>query len=519
MIRKRKIITGCSLIILIIVVIFFFLSSVNKTPDDISKSSTVPGKTLVAPEQARSDPQEETTPDVLGDIWPPLSKPMIGDLDKMLKKQQIRILTAFSLGSYYIDQGEQRGSVYEVSRILEKFVKKKLGKNARKVNVIIIPVRRDQLIPYLVDGYGDVVIANMTVTPKRQKLVDFSKPVTKKVRELLATGPASPNIKTIDDLAGKEIVVREDSSFFETLEKLNQKFIKQGKAEIKITAVDPRLEREDILEMVNSGLLPMTVHDDHILNLWSQIYTDLTIHDEMPLKEKGNMAFALRKNNPAFKTLVDEFVDENKLGTLTGNVIFNRYMKNTKWAHSALEKEPFRKLDELVFLFKKYGEQYDFDWLLLSSFAFQESRFDQNTKSHAGAVGIMQILPSTAADKLVGIPDISSPENNIHAGTKYLSVLRDRYFSDENLEDFERYLFTMAGYNAGPNRIKRLRKETEKRGLNPDKWFGNVEHVVASKIGREPVVYVGNIFKYYVAYKRTLNELETRNQARRQIGN
>jgi len=439
---------------------------------------------------------------------------MIGDLDAMLKKQQLRVLTTFSIGSYYIDHGRQRGAVYEFSELLEKFVRKTLGQKAARLNVVIIPVRRDQLLPYLVDGYGDVVIANMTITPERREIVDFSKPMLNKVQELLATGPASPDIQSLDGLAGKEISIREDSSFFETLQDLNQKFRREGKPEIKIIPVDPRLEREDILEMVNTGLLPMTVQDDHILKFWSQIYNNLTIHKEIPLKEKSEIAFVFRKNSPDLKAVLDEFSDKHRAGTLIGNIIINRHVKSSGWAESALQREPFRKLDELVFLFKKYGEQYDFDWVLLASFAFQESRFDQNAKSRAGAVGIMQILPTTAADKLIRIPDISTPENNIHAGTKYLSVLRDRYFHGAELEDFERYLFTMAGYNAGPNRINRLRKETEKRGLDPNKWFGNVEDIVASKVGREPVVYVANIFKYYVAYKRSLNELEARNQAK-----
>ena len=258
----------------------------------------------------------------------------------------------------------------------------------------------------------------------------------------------------------------------------------------------------------------MTVHDSHILNLWKQIYKDIVVHDKIPLKEKSKIAMALRKDSPQLKAILDEFSHENRLGTLTTNIIYNRYFKDTKWVKSALKREPFRKLEELVFLFKKYGEKYNFDWILLASFAYQESGFDQNAKSRVGAVGIMQVLPSTAADKSVGIPDISTPENNIHAGTKYLSVLRDTYFNDEQLDDYERTLFTMAGYNAGPNRIRRLRKEAVGHGLDPNKWFNNVEYIVASKVGHEPVEYVGNIFKYYVAYKRSLNELEMRQQAK-----
>jgi membrane-bound lytic murein transglycosylase MltF len=178
-----------------------------------------------------------------------------------------------------------------------------------------------------------------------------------------------------------------------------------------------------------------------------------------------------------------------------------------------LEREPFRRFEQLAGLFRTYGEQYDFDWLMLASFAFQESGFDQSARSHVGAVGVMQIMPSTAADKAVGIADIDVLENNVHAGTKYLARLRDHYFSDESMLETERMLFTMAGYNAGPNRINRLRRVAAARGLDPDIWFNNVELVVAAKVGGEPVDYVGNIYRYYIAYKRALATYDTGEEA------
>ncbi len=495
---------------LIIVMVFSFRSNQEVAVKKIGAPDLLITSKTIQPDSISVSP--ELSVDILNDIWPPLSQPWTGDLDGMLDRDRIRILTPFSLGSYYIDHGQQRGVTYEISRILEKFIKKIFGKKAKELKVIIIPVRRDQLIPYVIKGYGDIVMGNLTITDGRKELIDFATPVADNIRELLVTGPASPQINSLDDLSGQEVAVSLQSSFYETLMKLNRKFRDEKKPEIKIIPVDPRLEREDILEMVHAGLLPMTIHDSHVLKLWREIYKDIVVHDDMPLKENSQIAMALRKDSPQLKKLLDEFSHKHRLGTLTSNVIYNRYFKETKWVNSALEREPFRKLEELVFLFKKYGEKYNFDWVLLASFANQESRFDHNAKSRAGAVGIMQILPSTAADKSVGIHDISTPENNIHAGTKYLSVLRDTYFNDEKLDDFERTLFTMAGYNAGPSRIRRLRKEAEDRGLDPDKWFKNVEYVVASRIGREPVEYVGNIFQYYVAYKRSLKELEARRQ-------
>ena len=152
-------------------------------------------------------------------------------------------------------------------------------------------------------------------------------------------------------------------------------------------------------------------------------------------------------------------------------------------------------------LFQQYGEKFGFDWLMLISLAYQESGLDQSVKSQSGAVGVMQMLPTTAKDPNVAIDDIHEIENNVHAGAKYLRFIRDRYFNDADITELNQTLLAFASYNAGPNRIASLRKETAERGLDPNVWFGNVEHIVARKIGRETVQYVGNIYKYYIAYK------------------
>ena len=446
----------------------------------------------------------------LESVWPTLVDAQFGDLDAMLERGEIRVLTVFTLGTYYIDRGRQRGTVYEASRMLEKFIRKELGAPAARLKVTIIPVRRDQLLPHLVAGHGDIAFANLTVTSERQQIVDFARPFTSKVRELLVTGPAAPEINSIENLAGQEIIVPAASSYFESLSALNKQFVADGLEEIRVTPSDPRLEIEDILEMMNAGLLPMTVADDHRLMLWSQVFENLAVHDDISFRENGQNALALRKDSPQLKAMLDQFAKENRVGTLHANMLINQFMKSARWARPALEREPFRRFEQLAGLFRTYGARYDFDWLMLASFAFQESGFDQDARSPIGAIGVMQVMPETAADRAVGVPDIEVLENNIHAGTKYLYVLRGHYFSDDSIDPTERMLFTMAGYNAGPNRINRLRRVAEARGLDPDVWFNNVELVVAAQVGREPVGYVGNIYRYYIAYSRALSALESR---------
>ncbi len=463
-----------------------------------------------APQPVTTDEMDALPEAPLEDVWPALSQPRLGDLDAMVERGEIRVLTSFTLGSYFIDRGRQRGTVYEMSKILETYAHKNLGKKAKRLKITIIPVRRDQLIPFLIAGHGDVAFANLTITPERSKVVDFSTPFTKKARELLVTGPSASNIVEITDLAGKEVVIPRASSYHESITKLNEKFIEDGLEPIRITSSDPRLEAEDILEMMNAGLLPITVVDEYRSNVWARVFTNLVVHEDIVLRNNGSIALAMRQESPQLKKLLDGFVRENRVGTLITNILLKRYGKNVGWVRPALERKPFRRFEQLAGLFRTYGERYKFDWLMLASFAFQESGFDHDARSPVGAIGVMQVMPATAADRAVGIPDIEDLENNVHAGTKYLFVLREHYFSDDEIDPTERMLFTMAGYNAGPNRINRLRRVAAARGLDPNVWFNNVELVVAAQVGREPVNYVGNIYRYYIAYSRALTHLENR---------
>ncbi len=130
---------------------------------------------------------------------------------------------------------------------------------------------------------------------------------------------------------------------------------------------------------------------------------------------------------------------------------------------------------------------------------YQESQLNQDAKSQVGAIGVMQVMPATGKDLAVG--DITLVEPNIHAGVKYFRFMMDEFYKDEPMTDLNKGLMTLASYNAGPGRMRQLRRETAKRGLNPNVWFGNVERIVSERIGRETVQYVSNIYKYYVAYR------------------
>ncbi|MBT8120775.1 MAG: transporter substrate-binding domain-containing protein [Gammaproteobacteria bacterium] len=435
-----------------------------------------------------------------------LDKTWKGDLDGMVERRKIRVLVVDNPILFFFDEAKIRGVSYDAFLEFEKFINKKLKTGTRKIKVVFLPVPRDKLLPWLIEGRGDIASANLSITGERLKSVDFSRPPYRNVSEILVSGPSALPVKNLEDLSGKEVYVRTSSSYHDHLVRLNQSFEKKGISPVKIIKASEYLEDADLLEMVNAGLIPMTFVDDHKAKLWAQIFDKIELHPEVAINTGGNIGWAFRKNSPKLKKIVDEFVRKNQKGTLLGNILFKRYMVNNKWARNALSPAEQEKFQALSGLFEKYSEQYDFDYLMMAALAYQESQLDHSSRSHAGAVGIMQLLPSTAADKNVGIPEIEDLENNIHAGIKYLRFLQDRYFSDPAIDPLNQTLFAFAAYNAGPAKVRRMRNETKKMGLDPNIWFGNVEVVAAKRIGRETVQYVSNIYKYYIAYRLIRNK-------------
>ena len=416
-----------------------------------------------------------------------------GDFSGMLSRRKIRVLVPYNKNFFFLHGSEGKGLTYEAMQMFEKYLLKQTGV---RVATVIIPVRRDHLLQALDAGLGDVAAAYLTVTPERQHRVDFTTPVYSGAREWVVTGPSSPEINCLEDLSGKEIYVRRSSSFYEHLQELNLSLAKAGIDGVQIETVDEFLEDEDLLELVNSGYLPATVVEDNIGRFWAKIFKNIRLRNDLVIDEDGEIAWAIRKDSPGFQAVLDEFIKKNRKGTLMGNILFNRYLKSTHFI-SALSESEFKKFAATVEYFKKYAVQYGLDWRMMIAQGYQESRLDQSARSHVGAVGIMQVRPSTAAD--IRVQNIHLTENNIHAGVKYSRFIQDYFFENDVVDELNKQLFVLASYNAGPNRIANMRRLTAQRGLNPNVWFNNVERVVAGTIGLEPVKYVSNIYKYYLS--------------------
>ncbi len=444
-------------------------------------------------------------------------KPWTGDLDGMIKRHTIRVLTVYSKTLYTVDKGVQRGAAFDAGRLFVEDLNKKLAKEKKllrkhvKVRALFIPVGRGELLPALAAGKGDIAMAGLGVTEEREKLVDFSTPVVPKVSVLVVSGPASPAISSVDDLAGKEVFVRRSSVHYETLVALNRRFATEKKPAVIIKEAPEELEDEDLLEMVNAGLIPFTATADFLANFWKQVFPNIRVHEGAALLTGGNMAWAIREGSPQLKAAVDDFVARHAKGTAIGNQVLARYFKSAKYVKDAGSEAERKKFLALVQFFQKYADKYDVDWLLMAAQGYQESQLNQAAKSKVGAIGVMQVMPATG--KELGVGDISEAEANIHAGVKYMRWMMDQYYEKEPMTKLDKALFAFASYNAGAGRISQLRKEAAKRGLDPNVWFHNVEYVAAEKVGAETVTYVSNIYKYYIAYKLIMEARAEREKA------
>jgi membrane-bound lytic murein transglycosylase MltF len=431
-----------------------------------------------------------------------------GDLDEMVKRGTIRALVLYSrTGFYYVD-GRPEGIYYESLGAFEQFVNEKLRATRQHVQVTFIPVRPDQIETALTQGVGDLIAFGLVMTPERQQQVAFSIPIQTDVQQIVVTGKKFGPVSSLEDLSGKKIFVNPLATYSQSLEKVNDSLRKQGKPPILIQSADKSLMDEDLLEMVNAGLIPATVTTNERADLWSQVLPNITPYSKLAIGTEGQLAWAMRKNNPQLKRLLDEFIKTRAEGTSFGNTLVRRYLQNSQFVKNATSESELKKFNATVAYFKKYASQYGFDYLMIVAQGYQESLLEQSAR-HGEAVGIMQVKPSTAAAPPISIPDVMTTENNIHAGVKVLRDITDKYFNDPKIDPVNRLLFTFAAYNAGPNRIAELRKKAPAQGLDPNKWFGNVELLVAQSVGPVTVQYVSNIYKYYVAYKLVVEQGES----------
>ena len=422
------------------------------------------------------------------------------DLPGIRNHGVIRVLTRNNPATYFLWRGELLGFEYE---LISKFAKDQ----GLRVEVVV-PPGRDDLIPWLKEGRGDVVAASLTITEERKKQgVPFSRPYHFVSEILVAradedeedlTGPA--------DLAGRTVAVRRSSSYWTTLARL-----KESGIALKMEAAPEELETEEIIARVASEDYDLTVADSHILDI------ELTWRDDIraafPLGDPVAHGWAVREGDTQLLAAINVFLKKEYRG-LFYNITYKKYFKNARKIRRHVEFRASRtgELSPYDDLVRSYADRYGFDWRLIVAQMYQESRFDPGARSWAGAVGLLQVLPRTA--KGIGFENISKPEDGIHAGVKYLDWVRNRFGTELPVQD--RTWFTLAAYNAGYGHVLDARRLARKLGLNPDRWFNHVEKAMLLLArrqyarqarhgycrGSEPVKYVREIRSRYEAYRQ-----------------
>jgi membrane-bound lytic murein transglycosylase MltF len=469
-----------------------------------------------APATATAD--EEPLPPASGEeLLLQVNEPWTGDLPGLRERGFIRILTTYNRTNFFIENGQGRGLEFEATQRFgawfadRRTANDKRGGPAMVLRVVYVPVPREELIPALLAGRGDVIAAGLTVTEARAQQVLFTEPYIRRVDEVVVRHKDAPALETIDDLAGKRLLLTRGTSYVTHARALSDRLVAAGKAPIRILEAPPHLETEDVLELINAGAARYTVADDHLAEVWDKLLPDIVVQHGTHLAEGGTIAWAVRPGETALKAALDAFLATILADRATAMTIYRRYFENVTFIRNPFSPTERDRTRQLMPYFRTVADQAGFDFLLMMAQGFQESRLDPMARSPVGARGVMQLMPATGAE--MGVRDLHNAQENIQGGVRYMKRLREAYFNDPAIPPVEQVKFALAGYNAGPNRINRLRQEAAQAGLDPNQWFGHVERVVQKRVGSEPVRYVSNIFTIYAMYAMATELLDDRAEA------
>jgi len=420
------------------------------------------------------------------------SKPWTGDFDGMFERRNIRMLAPYSRTLFFLEKGQAHGLTADLAHDFETYLNKKHAKElgGRRITVGLIPTTRDKLLTGLVAGMGDISGGNLTATASRMQTADFVAPTERDpALELLVSGPGAPAIATLDDLSGKKVNVRQASSYFESLNALNDKLRAANKPPLQIVTMPDALEDEDVLEMLNAGLFDYTVVDSWKAKLWAQTVPQIKVHDDIVLRTGGTIGWAIRKQSPKLRAELEGFYRiASQQGLIQARL--ENYQASLKEIANTYTGPASKRFEQTLTLFRNYGKQYSFDPLMLAAEGYQESQLEQNAGSPAATSAALTTSPS--GEQLA---------QDVQNRTKYIDQLMTQSFADAKFSELDRTWFTFASYKSGADKISRMRKEAAKRGLDPNQWFNNVELVTAENYGMSSTAYVRNILKYRVAYK------------------
>lgn len=420
-------------------------------------------------------------------------EPATGDLPAIEERRTLRVLTRNNSMTYFIHRGRQLGFEYE---LLRRFA----AEHGLRLE-IVIPPRHEDLIPWLEEGRGDVIAAAMTVTPERARRVAFTRPYLE-VEEVVVVRAGDP-AERLADLAGRTVHVRRSSAFYPRLVAL-----REG-VEFEIETAPEDVETEEILARVEAGEWDVAVADSNLLA--AELRHGRKLEAAFSLGS-GRLAWAVREDNPKLLATLDEYL-EAQPGSRFFNVLRRKYFENRRMlerGRSTWRSDRSGRLSPWDDVVREAAARHSLDWRLVAAVMYQESRFDPRSRSWAGAVGLMQLMPATAQS--LGVDDLRDPKQSIRAGAAYLRWLLDRFGRDLPLA--ARLRFALASYNVGYEHVRDARRLAERMGWSPDVWEGSVARALALLEqpeyhrearfgycrGRSAVAYVREVERLYRVY-------------------
>ncbi|XCN72578.1 MAG: transglycosylase SLT domain-containing protein [Candidatus Electrothrix aestuarii] len=432
----------------------------------------------------------------------------LGDLDGMLKRGQLRVLIPFSRTFFFRDKEQEFGLSVDILKRYEQFLSEQVAFGDKKTELVFLPTPKEHLVDELIAGKGDIAVADINLEPEQENAVKLVSPVNLEIREILVTGPHSPQFKNIFNLSGQEITLREKSPYAASLQKLNNTLKSIGKKPVIVHFADTFLQDEDLIEMTAAGLLPMTVVDSHVGEFWASVFHNLKLERNIAFRTAKEISWVIRADNHLLQDSVNFFKKNSYIPQNEHRELIEYYRKKGGFLHDNLQLAALERYHSLVPLFEEYGQEYKFPSLLLAALAYQESKLDASWMGEQGKVGLMGVDPSALMQEGLGadLKQVRRAEENIQAATDYLRFLADHYFSSSQLSELDRNLMAIASYASSPEQIIAARKKAALAGYDPDIWFGNVETALLANQDKDIAQHVRNIYNYFKAYEYFLEK-------------
>lgn len=447
-----------------------------------------------------------------------VAKSSARDLKDISEEGTLRALVVYSSTSYFLYKGQPMGFEYEMLTKLAKHLNLKLE--------IIVSDDLDSQFEVLNRGEVDIIAHGMTITNQRKWEVDFTEYLYLTKQVLVQKKP--DNYRTISwsslqkqliddplDLIGDTVSIRRNSAYYERIQSLSNEI----GGTIHMNFLDSKLSTGEIIDMVAEGKIKYTIADENLARINASQNPILDV--EVPISFSQRIAWVTRKKSVNFRKEVNQWILNQRKKT-SYFVTYNKYFKNKRFFNRRVQSDYYSlnnnqisKYDDLI---KRFTKKLGWDWRLLASQVYQESKFDPEAESWAGAKGLMQVMPATAEE--LGIEDILDPLESLKGGTTYLNQLYNRF--DEITNKQERIKFTLAAFNCGFGHVTDAQRLAEKNKLNPFVWKDNVDKMLLELQypknynlpivkygyvrGVEPVKYVEQIFERYQHYKKFIKE-------------